>query len=475
MAGTRTKRLRLDASYNTTALPRARPASNHAVGSSFVVPGLTLTDHTFSVPLDYADESKGTLDIYVREVVAYSRSKQQLPYLLFLQGGPGFESPRPTEASAWLKAAVQHFRVILLDQRGTGRSSPITSASLPRIGDARAQAEYLSHFRTDNIVRDSEAVRMALVPPDAAGGGRWTLLGQSFGGFCAVRYLSAAPEGITEVLLTGGLPPSVGDPNATETAYRNLYRRVLGQNAKYYQRFPDDVEAVQNVVRHLIRQPEGGVRTPSGNLLTPRSLQVLGLSGLGSGGGFERLHFLLEKAWDGDHISLSFMKSFDAWMPWDTNPLYALLHEAIYCQNNASRWAAHRVRNSEFSEQFDAAQAVANGTPVMFTGEMVFPWMFEDFAALAPLQAAAEAVAEKADWPQLYDLKALQSTTVPVASATYYDDMYVDCDCAQETAKHIRGIRQWVTNEYAHSGIRDDGARIFEQLLAMARGSIPLC
>ncbi len=45
----------------------------------------------------------------------------------------------------------------------------------------------------------------------------------------------------------------------------------------------------------------------------------------------------------------------------------------------------------------------------------------------------------------------------------------------QETAKHIRGIRQWVTNEYAHSGIRDDGARIFEQLLAMARGSIPLC
>lgn len=46
---------------------------------------------------------------------------------------------------------------------------------------------------------------------------------------------------------------------------------------------------------------------------------------------------------------------------------------------------------------------------------------------------------------------------------------------SQETAQHIRGIRQWVTNEYAHSGIRDDGARIFEQLLAMTRGSIPLC
>jgi hypothetical protein len=48
--------------------------------------GLTLTDHTFSVPLDYADESKGTIDIHIREVVAYSRSRHQLPYLLFLQG-----------------------------------------------------------------------------------------------------------------------------------------------------------------------------------------------------------------------------------------------------------------------------------------------------------------------------------------------------------------------------------------------------
>ena len=62
-------------------------------------------------------------------------------------GGPGCEAPRPTEASAWLKAAVDHFRVRLLDQRGTGRSGAITTASLQRLGDAQAQAAYLSHFR----------------------------------------------------------------------------------------------------------------------------------------------------------------------------------------------------------------------------------------------------------------------------------------------------------------------------------------
>jgi len=80
----------------------------------------------------------------------------------------------------------------------------------------------------------------------------------------------------------------------------------------------------------------------------------------------------------------------------------------------------------------------------MRAGEMVFPWMFEDFAALAPLQGAAEALAKKADWLPLYDLAALQSTTAPVASATYYDDMYVDMDCAQVTLPCLTQTDPWL-------------------------------
>lgn len=78
--------------------------------------------------------------------------------------------------------------------------------------------------------------------------------------------------------------------------------------------------------------------------------------------------------------SLGGTQSFEAWMPWDTNPLYALLHEAIYCQNTASRWAAHCMRNAEFSEQFDAAMSVANGSPVMFTGDLYY--LFADSTLL---------------------------------------------------------------------------------------------
>ena len=57
--------------------------------------------------------------------------------------------------------------------------------------------------------------------------------------------------------------------------------------------------------------------------------------------------------------------------------------------------------------------------------------MFEEFAALQPVKEAAEILAQKADWPKLYDLETLESNSVPVAGATYYEDMYVDFELAQ--------------------------------------------
>ncbi len=53
-------------------------------------------------------------------------------------------------------------------------------------------------------------------------------------------------------------------------------------------------------------------------------------------------------------------------------------------------------------------------------------------------------------------------------------DMYVDYNLAQESAKYLQGLRQWHTSEYKHSGIRDDGTRIVERLLNMVRDSILL-
>jgi hypothetical protein len=56
-------------------------------------------------------------------------------------------------------------------------------------------------------------------------------------------------------------------------------------------------------------------------------------AGLGAAGGFERLHYLLESFFDGeDDVNPSFIRQFESWQSWETNPLYSLLHEAIYCQ-----------------------------------------------------------------------------------------------------------------------------------------------
>ena len=53
-------------------------------------------------------------------------------------------------------------------------------------------------------------------------------------------------------------------------------------------------------------------------------------------------------------------------------------------------------------------------------------------------------------------------------------DMYVDFNLGEETLQGIKGARALVTNEYLHSGIREDGPRLLKALLGMARGEEPI-
>ena len=112
--------------------------------------------------------------------------------------------------------------MLLLDYRGTGLSNTLTTETIQRVStDPQEQADYLAHFRADNIVRDLEAVRKYLTM-DAASEKlqKWSLMGQSYGGFVATTYLSFYPEGLREVFVMGGLPPLRG---GAEEAYRRIY------------------------------------------------------------------------------------------------------------------------------------------------------------------------------------------------------------------------------------------------------------
>lgn len=255
-----------------------------------------------------AGSTAGDIDVFCRVVTHRNKEgDHSLPYLLFLQGGPGFEAPRPLESCGWIKHATNYFRVVLMvsgggdppsvstpgkgenrvkggwggkagegfrtgaaflscleverqkrssegtqagggvcarrgtgaaasdwsgpgcrpqDQRGTGLSTAVTADNIVQHGSPEEQASYLSFFRcslgragrgagrlcrrvpcaarnlllaawmlcrSDSIVADAEIIRSVLVP-STNHDGRWTILGQSFGGFCCVSYLSVAPE-----------------------------------------------------------------------------------------------------------------------------------------------------------------------------------------------------------------------------------------------------------------------------------------
>jgi hypothetical protein len=187
--------------------------------------------------------------------------------------------------------------------------------------------------------------------------------------------------------------------------------------------------------------------------------------------GFETLHYLLEDAFvaqpDGQNsLNWNFLQHVEQHQSFDSNPIYAVLHEACYTQGSASAWSAHRLL-SEFPEF-----ALEGEKPLLFTGEMVYPWMLDDYAQLRPLKGAAELLAHTVDWPALYDVERLRQNTVPVAAAVYYDDMYVHREFSEETAREVPNIKLWVTNEYEHNGLRADGDAVLGRLLAMVRGEV---
>ncbi|MFI8961658.1 alpha/beta fold hydrolase [Streptomyces sp. NPDC053493] len=436
--------------------------------STYRQPGLVLTDHRFTVPLDHDRPGGETIELYGREAVASDKAhRTDLPWLVYLEGGPGFGARRSVGPQAWLGRAVKEFRVLLLDQRGTGRSTPATRQTLPLRGTPRAQADYLAHFRADSIVKDCERVRRELT-----GGAPWTVLGQSFGGFCATHYLSAAPEGLATVLVTGGLPSL--DATADDV-YRAAYPRVRRKNEAHYDRYPEDVERVRRITAHL---HEHRVTLPGGGHLTPEAFQSLGIL-LGSGTGTHQLHLLLEDPFvpttAGPALSDAFLEDVQAQLSYAGHPLYAVLHEPIYAQgpgrgHGPTDWAAERVR-AEFPE-FDAAKALAGDGPVLLTGETVHPWHFTTDPALRPLRETAEHLAARTDWPELYDPARLAANEVPVAAAVYHDDMYVDTAHSLQTARAIRGLRTWVTDEFEHDGVRAGGPRVLDRLLALARGEL---
>lgn len=451
--------------------------------------------------------------------------------VLYLQGGPGFGAPTPVsglglgEGSSWAATALDTYsRVVLMDQRGTGKSTPITKQTLERkfpnlflldrqdgggasiddfaeshpeqvgrVKTAVGQAtDYLAQFRADNIVKDAEEIRDALLLPTKSENPRpWgCALGQSFGGFCMMTYLSQVDNPPQVCLLTGGIAPML---TPTQEAYDSLWNKVQERSLRFYEQYPGDVTLVNNIVKKLLEQP---ATLPSRGTLTARRFLQLGMSLGGSPSAFASMHALFSSAFVdmedefGElEFNREFLKQIDSSQPFDDNPIYFWLHESIYAngpQNSPTNWVAQRAYDAKVStpSEFDYKLTSTLNTekrPTIFFGEMVFKWMAEDYAELQGLglSAVADALSSKTDWGPLYDAehmrKVLSDGTSRAAAAVYHGDMYVDFDACMKVLQRggpLENCKPYVTNEYQHGGLRDDGAAIFKKLLGMANGSI---
>ncbi|MCG7516148.1 alpha/beta fold hydrolase [Vibrio sp. MMH1-50] len=420
---------------------------------SFIDAGLHYTPYSFTVPLDYQDLSKGTINVFARSVCLVGDEDPDKPWLVYFQGGPGFPSPRPNGNNGWIKRALSEYRVLLLDQRGTGNSSVINHQTLAHLTPEQ-QADYLSHFRADNIVRDAEFIR------EQFGVEKWAILGQSFGGFCSLTYLSLFPNSLLQSYITGGVP-SVS--RHADDVYHATFKRTMEKNQAFFQQFPQAQQLCQNIADHLLEHEEF---LPNGQRFTVEQFQQIGIN-FGVSDTFLPTYYWLESALievnGKPQLRYEFLNDMLAQQNFQTNPIYAILHESIYCQGFASQWSAHRVRQEHDAFNYE------QGKPFYFTGEMVFPWMFDQYENLKPLKEAAELLAEKADWTPLYDAQQLANNKVPVSCAVYADDMFVEMDISRETLATMPNSKAWITNEYEHNGLRADGERILDKLIAMGK------
>ena len=430
-------------------MSNASPALHSSSWSSSTA-GLLTRDHRLTVPLDrsgqgdLAPDGTGSITVYAREISAAGIDPLSRPPLVFLQGGPGCEAPRPSADAGlgWIGAILEHHRLILIDQRGTGASSPVDRPDIA--GAPAATARLLTHLRADEIVEDCEDLRRAL------GLERWSLLGQSFGGFCVTRYLSEHAQSLESVYITGGLP-AIG--HSIDEVYTLSYEATRAKSEEYYARFPQDRDRMARLTEKAGR---GELTTVGGDIVGPERLRSLGAL-LGRAGGADTIHYLLER----DPASWAFRYDLGQCLPFGGRfPLYAVIHESCWADAGTTDWAAQRVRPAIFDED-----------PTLLTGEHVRREFFAEDAGLRPWLEAADILAAH-EWPALYEPARLRSTTTPGAAAVYARDVFVPMITSLETAALIPGLRTWITSEYEHDGSRASGGRVFDRLRELATGAI---
>jgi pimeloyl-ACP methyl ester carboxylesterase len=213
----------------------ARSAGLHGAHPCHGASGYTCA--TLDVPLDHAHPRRGTLHL---RIGMGDNVHATHGVLLVLSGGPG-QPGLPIlhgYVARALSAEEHQYRIVVIDQRGTGAGALDCSAlqrqmgssdlTPPKASAVRACARKLGarrqFFGTDDVVADLEDLRRAL------GVDRWSLDGISYGTYVGERYGLSHPAHVSKLVLDS-VVPQVGqtDLGLVEfEAVRRVLRSVCG-------------------------------------------------------------------------------------------------------------------------------------------------------------------------------------------------------------------------------------------------------
>lgn len=431
--------------------------------SSYVQHSVKVHEHRMNVPLDPTGQSRPgeEIEVFARHLVA--PGGDNLPYLVFLQGGPGGAGPRVGDfLEGWTGEALKDYQVVLLDQRGTGQSTPLSADLVIR---KEEPAQYLSLFLQNQILADVEAFRQEL-----AGGKKWATLGQSYGGFLTLAYFSRYPDAVRESYITGGIPHL----GAVDDIYRHTFPLTAKRNEEYFTRYPKDQQTIRDVAAHLLEVDE---YLPTGERLSPTRLRSVGMS-LGGNMSYDMMHYLWEGPFvqtpGGRRLSSQFLADVGSRVSYQASPLFWTLQEAIYgsqtvnATGRGTRWAAERLAGEHDGFALDA-DPKDESSPWYLSAEHTFRAFFEEDPALVPLLPVVDEFAEKTDWQDTYDPSLIGQVDVPVSALVYNDDIYVPRALSEETARGMNNPRLWITSRMHHDGLRANGANVFAGLRELMR------
>lgn len=403
------------------------------MSSTVYFPGVTSREHEIRVPLDRSNPAAGEITVFARELF----TDESLPPLIYFQGGPG--KPGPRTVMEWMPEALRRYRIVLLDERGTGRSTKVDKTTPERI-----TPQFLSHLRPPDVAADAEALREHL------GIEQWDLLGNSFGAACAGSYLSYFPHGVRRAHLVGAVPEPEMD---VDVFNRAGYRLLAERQRELFAEVAWLRSRVEEVARHVDTHDE---RMPTGERLSSTRLRSSGVL-LGEEGDFGALVNLFEAPFTSHRGELrlrgDFLAQLGGIISTETMPLWAVVHETVMARpGHPVNWSAERIYRGEFAD-------------LTLLGNQFFTTHFEEDPALRPFFGAVDEV------HRMDTLKAqsddVSGNRVPAAALLFTNDVYLPYELSIQSAAKVGNLQVWTHEQWLHDAIWVHGDAVAKGIFGM--------